>query len=177
SGLLDQRMLEAVLGLRPPAAFADEIEPLKLVQARANVLLPDEHALEQRQAEATAERGSGSQHLVGLCGKPVDAREEHLLDRRRDLDLDLVVETQAAVVMDERACVGQRADELFELVRVPFRLLEEAALELLGERFLADESQQKLPLRVARQRLECDLVRQMRVLAGSQLAKAPGGMV
>ena len=98
-------MLEAVLRLRPAAAFADEVEPLQLVQARANVLVAGQHALEQRQAEAAAERGGGRQNLVSPRWEAIDPCEQHLLDGRRDLDLDLVIESPVAVFVHERTSV------------------------------------------------------------------------
>ena len=55
-GLLDERVLEAVLGIRPATGDAEEVEPLQLVE-RVLAVSGAEHGLEQRQAEVPTERG------------------------------------------------------------------------------------------------------------------------
>src|SRR5207248_6489496 len=174
---LDQRVLEAVLRLRPAAALADQVESLELVEGRPDVAVAAEHAFEERQAEPAAERRGRGEHLVGLCRQAVDPREQDLLDRRRNLDLDRVVESPAPVLVGERARVGERSDQLLEVEGIPFRLLEQAALQLLRQRLLADECQQELPRAIARRRFERELARQMRVFARRELAQTPRRMV
>ena len=102
--------------------------------------------------------------------EPIDPREDHLLDGRRDLHGDLVVETPAAaLVMYQRARVGQRSDELLEEERVALGGLEDPPLDLGGQRVVADERVQQLAAGVAGQRLEGQLARPVRQLARRRL--------
>ncbi len=133
-GLLDERMLEPVLGLRPAPLGADQVETLQLVQGVGHLAVQRHDALEQLEAEAAAERRRGRQHVVADGIEAVDAGDDHALDGLRDLDWDLVVEAPAAVLVDERTGVRQRAHELFEEEGVAFGLLENRGAELLGQR-------------------------------------------
>ena len=62
----------------------------------------------------------------------VDARDDHALDRLRDLDRHVVVEPPAAVLAHERTGVGQRAHELLQEERVALGLLEDRRLSSAG---------------------------------------------
>ena len=105
-GLLDQRMMEAALRLRPPAALLDEPEPLQLVERFARVAVLED-AVEQRQREAAPERRGSGDHVMRLGRQPVETCENHLLDGQRNLDLGVVVESPPRGARHERACVDQ----------------------------------------------------------------------
>src|SRR4051794_13977950 len=143
-GLLDQDVLEAELRLRPTAAFSEEVEPLELHERVPRASVAD-HRVEQRETELPPEHGSGRERVVRRRVEAVDAREDHLLDRRRDLHLDRVVEAPALLAVHERAGVDEGADELLQEERVALRRLDDAALHLLRERSLADERVEELP--------------------------------
>ena len=174
-GLLDQRVPKAVLGLGPAARLPDELEPLKLVQ---RVLRRgSEHAFEERQPERPAEGRGGGEDVVARRREAVDPREQELLDRRRDLHRDVVVEAVAARLADERARLEERADELLEVEGIPLGLAEHAGGDVVGERLGPHERVEQRGLRVARQGLERELAGQVRILAERQLAQAPGCVV
>src|SRR4029077_8884671 len=84
-GLLDQYVLEPELRLRPTPALAQQVEPLELAQRVAQLVAIARDAGQQRQAKVAAEHGSRGEHVAALGCEPVDAREDHLLDRRRHL--------------------------------------------------------------------------------------------
>ena len=176
-GLLDQDVLEAKLGLRPAAALPQQVEPLQLAQRLAQLLLAAADAREQREREVAAEHGGCGQRLAALGGQPVDAREDHLLDGRRHVDRDVVVEAPARVRAVERGSVDERAHELLEEERVALGLREQPPLEAVRERALADERQQQLALGIAGERLELDRVQPVRQLPRGLLAHRPRGMV
>ena len=176
-GLLDQDVLEAKLGLRPAAALAQQVEPLQLAERLAQLLLAAGDAGEQREAEVAAEHRRRGQRLAALGGEAVDAREDHLLDRRRHVDRDVVVEAPAGRGQLQRAGVDERAHELLEEERVALGLREQPPLEVGGQRALADERQQQLALGVAGERLELDRVQPVRQLPRGLLAHRPRGVV
>ena len=53
--LLDQRVLEAVLRLRPAPFLTDEVEPLEIVQGLPRRAVAARNALEERHAEVSPE--------------------------------------------------------------------------------------------------------------------------
>ncbi len=79
--------------------------------------------------------------------------------------------------MLQRAGVDERADELLEEERVPLGLREQPPLEVVRQRPGADECQQQLALRVARECLQLDRVQAMRELTRGLLAHRPRGVV
>ena len=128
--VLDQRVLEPELGLGPPAALAHEVQPLQLGERRA-------HLLRLRSATPSSSgrpncRPSTDAAIRASCVaalEPVDAGEDHLLDGGRDLHGHLVVEPPAALpVVDERAGVGERPDDLLQEERVALGRLEDPPL-------------------------------------------------
>ena len=165
--LLDQRVLEAVLRLGPPASLAEQVEPHQRRERRTDVVVPA-HRLQEREPELPPEDGGRHQDRVGLRVEPVDPREDHLLHGRRDLDLDVVIEAPTVLVPDERARIGQRADELLEEERVAVGVLEDPLLHVVGQRALADERAEQVEARVARQRLQRHLGRPMRELPATR---------
>src|SRR5204862_7582635 len=101
----------------------------------------------------------------------------HLLNRRRDLHIDRVLEAPALSVVDERAAVDEGADELLQEEGVPLRGLDDASLHLRRERSLSDERVEELPAGVAGERLQRELARAMGKLALGVLLDAPGRVV
>src|SRR5579864_1901975 len=77
---LDERMLEAILRLRPPPALLQETESLQFVERIDPAVLDD--AFEQRQRESTAERGCGGKRVMRLRRQPVEPREDRSEERR-----------------------------------------------------------------------------------------------
>jgi hypothetical protein len=172
--LLDQRMPEAVLRLRPAAALAQQAESLQLVERVGRDLSHD--AFEQRQRKGAPEGCCRSDEVARRLRQPIEAREDRLLHRRRHLDLDRVVEAPAIVGAHQGADVGQRTDQLLEEERIPVGGCENAPLELGRQRRRRDERGEQLAVGIA-QRAEVDLAQQMRELAACMLAQAPGGVV
>ncbi len=167
-GLLDQRVLEAVLGLGPSPALADEVQALQLVQRPPDSPSPPETASSSGRPNCRPRTDAAMSASCASGLEPVDPREDDLLDRRRDLDRDLVDEPPALAVRHERAGVDQRTDELLEEERVPLGGLEDPPLHLVGKRSsVADERVKQLAPGVARQRLERHLARPVRELAGA----------
>src|SRR4051794_1048072 len=173
-GLLDERVAEAVLRLRPAPALTQEAEALQLVEGVGANL--SQHALEQRQRKGAPERRGRGDEVAGRRREPVETCEDRLLHGRRNLDLDRVVEAPAALRADECADVRERADELLEEERIPVRGVEDAPLELGRQRRRGDERREQLAVRVP-QWPEVDLAEQVRELAARVLAEAPGRMV
>ena len=167
-------MPEAVLRLRPAPALAEQAEPLQLVERVGRNVSQD--AFEQLERERPPERGCRRHEVARRLRKTVEAGEDRLLDGRRHLDLDGVVEAPAVVGANERADVGERADELLEEERVPVRGFEDAPLELGRQRRRRDERREQLAVGIA-QRTEVDLAQQMRELAARVLAQTPGRVV
>ena len=124
--LLDQRVLEAVLGLGPAALLPHEVEPLQLEQRPGQIRAVADHAREQRQAEAAADHRAGEQHVVAVGVQPVDPRQDHLLDRRRQLDRHLPHQLPAAVALHECPGVGHRAQQLLDVEGVALPRLQHA---------------------------------------------------
>jgi hypothetical protein len=151
-GLLDQHVLEPVFGLRPPASLADQVEPLEFHERAPDVGVVRD-GLEVRQAERTAEHGRGKQRVARAGIQPVDPRDDDFLDGRRDLDLDLVVEPPAVVLVHERAGIDQRPDDLLEEEGIALGRLEDPPLHLRRELEPADQRAEELPPAAARQRL------------------------
>src|SRR5258708_39525458 len=98
-----------------------------------------------------------------LRRETIEARENHLLDGLRNLDLGLMLEPPTVARLNERAGVHQRPHELFEEERVPFRRIEHAPFELRGQRSGTRKRREKLPVRIA-ERTELNLVQQVGVL-------------
>ncbi len=170
-------MLEAELRLRPPAALAEEVEPLQLAQRALDRPVPPGDGLEQRQPELPPQHRRRHERLVGARGEAVDAGEDDLLDGRWDLDVDRVVESPDLRLADERADVDEGPDDLLEEERVALGRLEDAALHLRGQGGPADEGAQELPSGVARERVERDLAGAVGKLACGRLLDPPGVMV
>ena len=100
-------MLEPELRLRPPTALANQVEALQLAQRLANALLAARHPGEQREPEAAAEHRRGGQGLAALAREAIGARQDHLLDGRRHVDRNVVVEPPAVILRLKRTCVGK----------------------------------------------------------------------
>jgi len=138
-GLLDQHVLEPELGLGPAPALADQVEPLELEQRAPDVAVAARDRLEEREAELSAQHRRRHQRVVRVGLEPVDPGEDHPLDRRRDLDLDLVVEPPSLTLAHERARVHERPDELLEEERVALGVLEDPSLHVVGQRAGPDQ--------------------------------------
>ena len=175
-GLLDQRVLEAVLGKRPAPGRSQEVESLELVERVFGSVSLD-HCLEQREPELPPERGCGGQHVVVLGRKAVDAGEDDAFDGWRNLDGDVVVEPPQAIRANERVRIDERVDDLFQVERIAFGRFEHPLLEISGERSGSHDGVQKLALGVSRQAHERDLGKQVRHVAGCELPDPPGRMV
>ncbi len=176
--LLDQGVLEAVLGLRPAAALAQEVQSLEFGERGADLAVAvGRQCLQQRQAELSAEDRRGHQREVRRGREPVDPRQDHLLDGRRDLDDDVVVEAPAVVLVHQRAGVCERAHELLQEEWVPLGRLQDPSFHLMGKGAGADQGMQELAARVAREGLKRDLARAVREIAGGDLLHAPGRVV
>ena len=93
--LLDERMAESVLRLRPAPAPAEQAEPLEFVERVARNVA--EHPLEERERKRAAERRGGRDEVARGGREPIEAREDRLFHRRRYLHLHLVVEAPAVV--------------------------------------------------------------------------------
>ena len=88
---LDQRVLEPVLGLGPPAGLAEQVQPHQGRERPVDVRLASDR-LQEREPELASEDGGRHQQRARLRLQAVDASEDHLLDGGRDLDLGVVVE-------------------------------------------------------------------------------------
>lgn len=174
--LLDEGVLEAVLGLRPASRHPDEVEPLELVERMLDALAVGD-SLEQREAEVAPQRRGRREDVVEPGLQPVDTREDHALHGRRDLDRDVVVEAPRAVLSDEGTDLDERAHELLEVEGVAFRRVEDASLEVVGKGLGTDDGVEQGPLGVARERFERDLRNQVWHLARSELSYVPGGVI
>ena len=172
--LLDERVAEAVLRLRPAAALAQEAEALQLVEGVERHF--SQYAFEQRQREGAPQRGRRGDEVASPCREPVETSEDRLLYGRRHLDLDGMVEAPAVVCADERSDVRERADELLEEERVPVGRLQHAPLELGGQCRRRDERGEQLAVGVP-ERAEVDLAQQVRELAARVLAQPPRRVV
>jgi hypothetical protein len=148
-GLLDERVLEAELRLGPAAGLPHQVQTLKIGERASDVDALARDRLEQRQAELPPEDRGRHQRRARPGPEPVDARHDHLLDGRRDLDGDLVIEPPPLVRAHERARVGERAHELLEEERVALGRLEDPPFHLGGHRAFTDERVQKLTSGVA----------------------------
>ena len=173
-GLLDQRVLEPVLGLGPAPALADQIQPHQVQQRLPNgTLLPVHHRLQEGQTELPPEHGRGHQRVSCAGVEPVDPRQDDLLDRGRDLERDVVDEAPAVLVVRHRAGVHERPDQLLQEERIALGGLEDAALHVGGERALAHERVEQLASGIARQRLQRHVGDPVRELAGRVLLRSP----
>ena len=170
-------MLEPELGLGPPPALADQVEPLELEQRALHVALAARDRLEQRQAELPPQHGRRHQRVVRVGLQAVDPGEDDLLDGRRDLDLDRVVEPPPLALAHERPRVHERPHELLEEERVPLGRLEDPPLHLVRQGPGPDERVEQFAVGVARERLERDLAGPVRELARRALLHAPGRVV
>jgi len=132
--LLDQSMLEPILGLRPPPALPDQVQSLQLVERSPEVPLPAGHALQQRQAEPPPQNARRGEDVVLRRRQAVDTSEDDLLDRLWDVDRSLVVEPPSLLIADQGAGVRQGPDQLLQVERVAFGVLQDPAFELRRER-------------------------------------------
>ena len=154
-GLLDQRVLEAVLGLGPSTSLTHQVQAHQVVQRLPHhALLGADHGLEQRQPELPAEDRRGHQRLPGAGIQPVDARQDDLLDRGRHLERRVVDEPPALLVVHHRTGIHERPDQLLQEERIALGGFEDPALHVGGQRVVADERVQQLAAGVAGQRLQ-----------------------
>ena len=84
--LLHEAVTEPVLGRRPAADLDDQVEAHQ-VGERGHDLLVREELLEQRQAEAAADRARHRDDLARAHGQPVEPRLQRALHERRHGDL------------------------------------------------------------------------------------------
>ena len=110
--------------------------------------------------------------------EPVDAGQDHLLHGLGDLDGHGMVEMPAAVAgRHQRPRVHQRADELLDVERVPFGVLQDTPLQVRRQGSLSDQAVQQLLLGVAGERLERQLACPMGKLPRGRLLDAPRRVV
>ena len=173
-GLLDQRVLEAVLGLRPAPLGADQVEPLQLVRARRARRRSRRHALEQRQPEPAPEHRRRREDLVdGGSSRSMRARITFSTVCGISTG-DLVVEAPAVLVARRarrRRSASARAPRGRTGCPRPASRIRRSSVG--GERARADQRVEQLALRVAGQRLQRELAGQVRVLARGELLAAP----
>ncbi len=173
-GLLDERVLEPVLGLGPATALTDQVQPHQIEQRLPNsTILAFDHRLEEGQTELPPEHGRGHQRVPCAGVESVDPRQDDLLDRGRDLERNVVDEAPAVLVVRHRAGVHERPDQLLQEERIALGGLQDAALHVGGERALADERVEQLASGVARQRLQRHVGDPVRELAGRVLLRSP----
>ena len=168
--VLDQRVLEPVFGLGPAARLADQVEPHQRREGRPHVAVTA-HGVEQR-AVRTRVRGRtrpSGRRAAGV--EPVDPREDHLLDGRRDLDRGIVVVAPRVVLAHERARVGQRSDQLLQEERAAFAR-GRSAVPCRRERPGADQRVEQVEPCVAGERLEGKLGRPVRELPAGPPSRA-----
>ena len=149
-GLLDQRVLEAVLGLGPAAALADQVEPLQLEQRLRGPRRPRRRPRPPAAAGRTA--GRGPPPPSARRARPASSRSI-----RARITFSTVGGTSTArrgrtasrpSSCVERAGVHQRADELLEEERVALGGLEDpCAPRRRGSVPVADERVEQLRAR------------------------------
>ena len=175
--LLDQRVFESVLGLRPATLLAHEIETLELVERLSRGAISAGDSLQQRNPEVPPEHGRGDENVARGVRKPVDARDDHLLNGRRQIDLGVVVETPLLAGADECARVDERADELFEEERVALGAREYAGTQFVRQRVSSDQCVEQISARIPRERVEYHLRHAVRKVARGEIPDSPGRMV
>jgi hypothetical protein len=171
--LLHQPVAEPVLRRRAAAQLDDQVEPHQLRQRRHH-LLARQQPLEQRQAEAAADRTGDGHHLAGARRQAVEARLQRPLDHRRDHDLTVrAVEDPAVAVLPAQ---GAALDQVLQ------RLLQEegVAAGALGQRL--EQLRRQLALRQRRGQLaagtrvewpQLDLPVAVRIELAGALAQPP----
>ncbi len=110
--LLHQPVAEAVLRGGPAAHLHDQVEPHQIRQRRHDLLARQE-PLEQRQAEAAADRARDRHDLARARRQPVEPGLQRALHERRHGDLP-VGELPAAVAAPQRAALDQVLERLLE---------------------------------------------------------------
>ena len=135
--LLHEPVAEAVLRRRAAADLDDQVEPHQVGERRHDLVVRQQ-ALEQRQAEAAADRARDGDDLARARRQAVEARLQRALHERRHGDL-AVGQRPGAVAAAQRAALDQILQRLLEEERVAARALgqqvgERARQRRLGER-------------------------------------------
>ena len=152
--LMRERVREGVLEIRIEPGLIDELGGLQVVESATEHLVREiSDRLEQRQRHVLADDGGDLQQTFVLRGEPVDARRQHRLDRRRDLDrLDWLRQPILARLSRQRLCLHQRPDRLLQEERVA--ALDEELLEWRQPGIVAEERIEQLPGALDRKRVK-----------------------
>ena len=133
--LLDQGVLEAVDGVLPYALLPQQVKSQEVVQRLAQRWqLEAGDCLEQPVTEGAPQHGGRGQDLAPVRLKPIDASDDHALERLRYLERALPGEPPAPVLRDQRSAVDQRPDHLFQVEGIAFRITEQLFRNLFRDR-------------------------------------------
>ena len=157
-GLLDQRVLEPVLGLGPAASLADQVDALELRSAT-----PGATRRRPSRPRAAAVRTAGRGRTP-----PSGRRDRRAASRsiRARITFSTVggitisaswSKRQPSSFANEHARLGERADELLEVERVALGSFQDLLFEVRRKRALAEQRDEELAVGVARQGPEREL--------------------
>ncbi len=170
-------MLEAVLGLGPPAALPDQVQPLEVVQRLPNALPGPDGPLQQGKTELAAQDRGGHQQTMTGRREPVDASEDDVLHGPRDLQGNGVIEPPSVSLPDQRARVDQRTHQLLQVERVALGVAQDPRFDLGWQRVRSDQGGQQFAFGLAGECFQGKLGGQMGKQPGRRLLDPPEGMV
>ena len=150
--LLDQRVREPhLVGLT--VAF-EQAGAHQLVRLGAGI--GSDQTLEQGQVDRTTQHRRGGEHVARSRRERVEPSQDHLLDRRRQLDARAVGRDPRGPLADEGAGSDERADQLRQVEGIAAGGLDDASEQLLGDLAALEQRDDELVDPIVREGLEVD---------------------
>src|SRR5262249_35152846 len=152
-----ERVLEGVLEILIEPGLVEELGGPQAVESGPQRLIrPIGDRPEEREWHVLADDRAGLKEALVLLGEPVDARRQHHLDRRGNLDrLDRLDQAIASSVPDQGLSLHERAHRLLEEERVSAP--DQELLEWPKPGVVAEERLQQLTSALGREGVQPEL--------------------